>query len=301
MARIRSINPCAPVDEDVATMTMAARYVWAYLPCHADKEGRLRDAAFTLKLAICPLDQIDVEAILVELAARRHIIRYEVDGRRYIQIRNFAKHQKPHIRETDSRFPAPQENNEQSQPVVGAPPKAVEGKPKAVDAALDPGPGSGVLDPGPEISLITSEDPKPESPELPTGSPNALGLARTFGQVRSQQVAGTLSWQVPKNVEDKAAAIVDAIAADPRARADVIPSMVLFFKKAKSGEIGSNGKAVSDPTYGFACWCSAFTSLREELGGRRLTPSAGVRAAGPFYPKLSALPAGVLPPPRPAR
>lgn len=117
----------------------------------------------------------------------------------------------------------------------------------------------------------------PIGPRLPAGEVGGHGLAGVFGQVRAEQVSGTLPWQVPRNVEDKATAIVDAIAADPRARADVIPSMVLFFKKAKNGEIGSNGKAVSDPTYGFACWCSAFTALREELSGHgppRVAPAA---------------------------
>lgn len=171
MARIRSINPCAPVDEDVATMSMAARYVWAYLPCHADREGRLRDAAFTLKLAICPLDTLDMESVLAELAARRHIIRYEVDGRRLIQIRNFSKHQKPHARETESRFPPPHDNHEQTSLVVLVPPKAVEQPPRAVDAALDPGPGSGVLDPSPEVAPPT-RDPRYRMPVVGAATPS---------------------------------------------------------------------------------------------------------------------------------
>lgn len=107
MARVRLITPGAPVDEDVATMSLIARYVWAYLPCHADKEGRLRDAPFTLRLAICPLDKVDMEEVLCELAIRRHIVRYEIDGRGYIQIRNFAKYQKPHRQEKESGLPGP--------------------------------------------------------------------------------------------------------------------------------------------------------------------------------------------------
>lgn len=107
MARVRSIHPGATLEEDVATMSMAARLAWAYLPCHADREGRLKDSAFTLKAAIFPADNLDMEAVLAELAERKHIIRYEANGRRYIQIRNFDRYQAPHVRETASAIPAP--------------------------------------------------------------------------------------------------------------------------------------------------------------------------------------------------
>ncbi len=109
MARTRLINPAAPMDEDVARLSMAGRLLWAYLPCHADREGRLKDSAFTLRAAIFPGDTVDVDALLAELAAARHIVRYEVDGRRFIQIRNFAKYQSPHKNEAPSSIPAPSE------------------------------------------------------------------------------------------------------------------------------------------------------------------------------------------------
>lgn len=107
MARTRLINPAASVDEDIATMSMAARIVWAYLPCHADRSGRLRDSPFSLKLLILPNDNVDMDGILGELAERRHIVRYiGIDGRSYIQIRNFARYQKPHKNEAPSEIPA---------------------------------------------------------------------------------------------------------------------------------------------------------------------------------------------------
>ncbi len=109
MARTRSINPAAPTDEDVATLSLAARYLWAFLPCHADREGRLRDQAFRLKLAILPTEAVDVNALLDELAERRHIERYRgSDGRRYIQIRSFHRYQNPHKNEVPSEIPAPE-------------------------------------------------------------------------------------------------------------------------------------------------------------------------------------------------
>lgn len=90
-------------------MSLAARYVWAYLPCHADREGRLRDSSFFLRSQIFPGEAIDMEAVLRELSEARHIIRYKADGRSYIQIRSFARHQSPHKNEKTSDIPPPNE------------------------------------------------------------------------------------------------------------------------------------------------------------------------------------------------
>lgn len=105
MPRTRSIHPGQATDEDVATMSIWARYVWALLPCHADRDGRLKDSAFTLKAAILPGDAVEMEPILAELASRGHIVRYQVEGKKYIQIRTFSKYQTPHTRENASTIP----------------------------------------------------------------------------------------------------------------------------------------------------------------------------------------------------
>jgi len=110
MARRRMLHPEAPCDEDIATLKPCARLVWAYLPCHADRAGRLPDKPFTLKLAILPMDDVDMHAILDELAARNLIVRYEAGGRRYIAIRNFLRYQHPHKNEPDSDIPPPLES-----------------------------------------------------------------------------------------------------------------------------------------------------------------------------------------------
>jgi hypothetical protein len=143
MARIRSINPSAPKDEDVARLSLAARYAWAFLPCHADREGRLRDSAFTLKAEIFPGDQVDMEALLAELAAAGFIVRYEVDGRRFIQIRSFLKHQAPHTRETPSTIPPQQKEAKPGRSLGSA-----LAKPR--DAGVSPSPSDPDLDLDPD-------------------------------------------------------------------------------------------------------------------------------------------------------
>ena len=107
MSRVRSLNPSATLDEDVASLSIHARYAWAYLPCYADRAGRMKDAPFTLNFAIFPADAVDMDAILEELARARHIIRYEAEGGRWIQIRSFDRYQHPHARESESTIPAP--------------------------------------------------------------------------------------------------------------------------------------------------------------------------------------------------
>src|SRR3970040_4711 len=159
MARIRSINPCAPKDEDVARLSLAARYVWAFIPCQPDREGRLKDSAFTLKTEILPADNVDMEAVLAELAAARLIIRYEANGRRYIQIRTFLRHQSPHTREIQSIIPPPPGEVVTEHDLGDASAKAGQTNGAASDqpgvAGVSRGPSHAVPDPSPVSSSLS--------------------------------------------------------------------------------------------------------------------------------------------------
>lgn len=172
MARIRSIHPGAPSDEDVATMSWQARLTWAYLPCHADREGRLKDAPFTLKLAILPTDDVDMGLVLDELQAKRLIVRYEVDGRRFIWIRNFARYQTPHVRETASIIPPPPSEPLPRQTL------AMPGPGKTVASTPDPVPDP-VPDPGPERIALPARVRDPLSGEPKTAAaPDVVPIGR---------------------------------------------------------------------------------------------------------------------------
>jgi hypothetical protein len=149
MARRRSIQHTAPKDEDVAGMSLPARYVWAYLPCYADREGRLDDKPFYLKVEILPLDNMEMDSILDELALRKHIIRYTAkDGRKYIQIRSFLKYQTPHKDEAKSKIDPPVGYVDQKQSSMMEASEGYDG------AHSGPGPG-----PGPwSGSLVTQKE-----------------------------------------------------------------------------------------------------------------------------------------------
>lgn len=92
MAKIRSIKPEFFTSEDVSALPLRARLTWIGLWTHCDDHGRAKDNVKLIKAAIWPLDDVslrDVEEDLVALADGGRIIRYEVDGLRYLQVTNW--------------------------------------------------------------------------------------------------------------------------------------------------------------------------------------------------------------------
>lgn len=120
MARIRYIKPDFFKDEDLAELPYEARLFFAGMWCHADKAGRLEDRPARLKAEIFPYDaKFDANRALEILAnpkkhspnGRPFVIRYAIDGDRFIQIVAWEKHQKPHHTEAESVIPPPPPNN----------------------------------------------------------------------------------------------------------------------------------------------------------------------------------------------
>jgi len=94
MARIRTVKPELFFDVELGDVSIPARFLFIGLFTQADREGRLDDSPKKIKANIFPYDEkINVESLLSELAPR-FIVRYEVEGRKYLQVRNFGKHQR---------------------------------------------------------------------------------------------------------------------------------------------------------------------------------------------------------------
>ncbi len=110
MPRARNIKPGFMRNEDLGECEPLARLFFAGLWMWADKAGRIEDRPKRLRAEILPYDNCDGESLVSQLAARGFVIRYEVNGQRYLQVTNFSKHQNPHIHETKSTLPAPQEH-----------------------------------------------------------------------------------------------------------------------------------------------------------------------------------------------
>lgn len=114
MARARQLKPGFFKNEDLARCTPWARLMYAGLWTLGDREGRLEDRPLHIKGELFPFDDVSAEVLLSELAAAvdhvgqpAFILRYEVNGGKYIQIIHFTKHQNPHVKEGASTIPAP--------------------------------------------------------------------------------------------------------------------------------------------------------------------------------------------------
>lgn len=108
--RARIVRPGFFENESLAATGPAGMLLFQGLWMLADREGRLKDRPVLLKARIFPYFDCEVDALLTELARRGFIIRYEVDGERYIAIVNWHKHQKPHPKDSESIIPPPPEN-----------------------------------------------------------------------------------------------------------------------------------------------------------------------------------------------
>jgi hypothetical protein len=107
MARMRTIKPGFFTNDVLAEVEPLGRILFAGLWTLADRAGRLEDRPRKIKVEILPYDECDIESLLAQLAERRFITRYDVNGTHYIQIRAFDKHQCPNIKETPSTIPPP--------------------------------------------------------------------------------------------------------------------------------------------------------------------------------------------------
>lgn len=107
MARSRNIKPGFFSNEYLGELDPMARLLFAGLWCIADREGRLEDRPKKIKIEVLPYDDSDVDKLLDDLmnADEHFIIRYEVEGNKYIQISNFKRHQNPHKNEKPSDIP----------------------------------------------------------------------------------------------------------------------------------------------------------------------------------------------------
>lgn len=113
MARIRNIKPEFFTSEAVSELPLRARLTWIGLWVHCDNHGRARDNVRVIKGAVWPLDDVslkDIEDDLSTLAEHRRIVRYVVDGKRYLVVTNWGEHQYGAFK-GDPKYPAPPDDS----------------------------------------------------------------------------------------------------------------------------------------------------------------------------------------------
>ncbi len=154
MPRARLLKPGFFTNSELGRLPMGARLVFQGLWCVADREGRLVDDPARLKVEILPYDKVNMEGLLQSLHEAGFIVRYESEGRRYIQVVNFKKHQRPHVREVPSTIPGMAQAPPEHDPGAA---EAAPGTPLTLNQIQKPIPDpEAEADPGPP-----GEDPVP--------------------------------------------------------------------------------------------------------------------------------------------
>lgn len=110
MARIRSVKPDICTSETLAGLPAEVERTFVRLWTHLDDEGRCVDHPKLIKAALFPLhDEVTAEVVdahLSALATAGCILRYGVEGKRYIACPSWSNHQHPQ-KARDSILPAP--------------------------------------------------------------------------------------------------------------------------------------------------------------------------------------------------
>lgn len=94
MSRIRSVHPGMFTDEAFMTVSSAAKVVLIGIWCECDDQGVFEWKPFTLKARLLPAEDVNMDAILSELASVDFIRRFEC-GKSYGLVRNFQRYQRP--------------------------------------------------------------------------------------------------------------------------------------------------------------------------------------------------------------
>lgn len=175
MARSRILHPGFFHNEDLLELSPLTRLLFEGLWTIADREGRLEDRPKRIKLAILPVDDHDIDQALSDLARSGFLLRYEVDGRKYIQISEFAKYQKPHYRESASVIPAPNTSIGERRPIIA--------QSSANDAPTSANVGASCLPVSVSVSVSDSvSEATPTSAVAPTTTPPAGPGPKSVGR-----------------------------------------------------------------------------------------------------------------------
>tara|TARA_R110002096_G_scaffold262292_2_gene455768 strand:- start:17288 stop:18109 length:822 start_codon:yes stop_codon:yes gene_type:complete len=129
MPRARNIKPAFFKNESLADVDIPARLLFVGLWTLSDFRGNLEYRPRRIKAEIYPYDEIDIISHLLDLEKSGLIRIYSVLGQEYINIPNFAKHQRPHINEQRSGSEIPEHTEKDAQ--------AIDSKELAINSELE--------------------------------------------------------------------------------------------------------------------------------------------------------------------
>jgi hypothetical protein len=113
MARARNIKPAFFLNTELSENTPLERLAFIGMWTIADFKGCISFNPKKIKAQILPYDDCNMETIAINLDKSGFISIYSVQGKRYLKIINFEKHQNPHKneREAGSELPDIDEND----------------------------------------------------------------------------------------------------------------------------------------------------------------------------------------------
>lgn len=115
MPRIRTIKPEFFSHEELSLKSPHARLLAIGLLTLADCEGRLRWVPMQVHAQVFPWEaSVNIEVLLGELIDASYVVHYSVEGKRYVQVVNFLKHQRLSGKEAKykSKLPGPEQEVE---------------------------------------------------------------------------------------------------------------------------------------------------------------------------------------------
>jgi hypothetical protein len=115
MARARNIKPAFFLNTDLSEVPALGRLAFIGLWTLADYKGCIECNFKKIKAQVLPYDECNLEELLNALEQFRFIRYYFVQGKRYIKIENFERHQNPHKNEREAGSDIPdigQKDNE---------------------------------------------------------------------------------------------------------------------------------------------------------------------------------------------
>ena len=102
MARARNIKPAFFHNDKLSELDPLARLAFIGMWTIANFKGCIEYRPKMLKVQILPYDVCDIELLVNNLEQARFIRFYAEQGKKYIKIVNFEKHQNPHKNERDA-------------------------------------------------------------------------------------------------------------------------------------------------------------------------------------------------------
>lgn len=300
MARIRYIKPEFFDSEQVASVSLGARLLFAGLWTVADREGRFEFSPRRIKARLFPYDTLDVEPLLAELAVAKLILVYRVDAALFGWVPGFTKHQRPHPNEAKSTLPSVEQGtvaDADSWNVTSARDAITSGndihgscnvtsRNDACTQSRGEGNGEGTEGERTEHALVSAIGPRRTAAEIAHHPPVAPRLRSSYGDPHGFRIDPT------------AAALIDL-------GGERVVSVPAGWATKACREYGLTDADVQ----AFAQWCGAYTRRHGfEDGGKRLAwldarlaewraerarPNDGLRPASEFLSAQAARAADV--------